>query len=302
MSAGEELDEVVEAYVEGDRQADGGPHGIAAADPVPELEHVGSVDAEILDGFRVGGKRDKVPGNGRRIFGSLQEPCLGTFGVGHGLLGREGLRGDDKEDGFGVHFLECLGDVGAINVGDEMNLEIAGVRFEGLGRHDRAEIRAADADVDDIGDGFAGITFPRAGADVVAECLHLLEHAVDIGHDILAVNHDRAVRSVAQGNMKHGPAFGDVDLLAGEHLVDPGLEVARRRQGDQQRHGLIGDAVLGVIEKDVVELDGKLSKPPDILGEQVAHLQAIGLAVMGLEDFVCRQLCQTAHCWYPLIW
>jgi hypothetical protein len=55
--------EVLEAEGEGDGHADGGPGGVAAADPVPELEHVVGVDAELGHGLAVGRQGGEVLGN-----------------------------------------------------------------------------------------------------------------------------------------------------------------------------------------------------------------------------------------------
>ena len=49
VGAGEQFLKVVEADGNGDGQANGGPERVASADPVPELEHVVRVDAEIRD-------------------------------------------------------------------------------------------------------------------------------------------------------------------------------------------------------------------------------------------------------------
>ena len=45
---------IVWAYGEHRRKADGGVHGVAAADPIPEAKHVGGVDAEFRNFFLVG--------------------------------------------------------------------------------------------------------------------------------------------------------------------------------------------------------------------------------------------------------
>ena len=49
--------------------------------------------------------------------------------------------------------LERLGDVRAVDVGDEVDAQAGlAVGLQRLGHHDRAEVGAADADVDDVGD------------------------------------------------------------------------------------------------------------------------------------------------------
>ena len=69
VEAGEHLAEVLGTDRDHRRQADRGVHRVAAADPVPEAEHVRGVDAELRDALGVGRDRDEVLGDrvvGRR--------------------------------------------------------------------------------------------------------------------------------------------------------------------------------------------------------------------------------------------
>ena len=86
--------------------------------------------------------------------------------------------------------------------------------------HDRPEVGAADADVDDVADALAGVALPCAAAHAVGEVGHPVEHGVDLGHDVLAVDDDRRAARCAQRHVQHGAVLGDVDLLAREHGVD----------------------------------------------------------------------------------
>lgn len=45
----------------------------------------------------------------------------------------------------------------AVDVGDEMNLKMIGIRLQSLCHHQRAEVRATDADVDDVSDRLARV-------------------------------------------------------------------------------------------------------------------------------------------------
>ena len=63
--------------------------------------------------------------------------------------------------------------------------------------------------------------FHVAAADLLGEVGHLVEHGVDLGHDVLAVDDDRLPLRGAQGDVQHGAVLGDVDLVAAEHGVDP---------------------------------------------------------------------------------
>lgn len=92
----EELLKVVVSDGEADGETDSGPERVSTTDPVPELEHVGLGDTELGDSGGVGGQGDKVLGDVRLFLGRLEEPLLGTLGVGDRFLGGESLGGDDE--------------------------------------------------------------------------------------------------------------------------------------------------------------------------------------------------------------
>ena len=50
---------------------------------------------------------------------------------------------------------------------------------------------------------------------------HFVQHGVDFGHDVFAVDQDRGPPRRPQGNVEHGAAIGDVDFVAAKHGVDP---------------------------------------------------------------------------------
>ncbi|MNC58042.1 hypothetical protein D3C77_617120 [compost metagenome] len=52
--------------------------------------------------------------------------------------------------------------MGAIDVGDEVHLQVIFVGAQRLGDHHRAEIGATDTDVDHVLDRLAGVAFPLA--------------------------------------------------------------------------------------------------------------------------------------------
>ena len=159
MEAVEHGAEVVRADGDHGGEADGAIHGVAAADPIPELEHVVGVDAELRHLLGVGRDGDEVLGDGRLVAAeALQGPVAGGVGVGHGLEGGEGLGGDEEEGFVGFEVNDCFGEVGSVDVGDEAEGEIAlRVVLESLVGHDGTEVGAADADVDDVLDALAGV-------------------------------------------------------------------------------------------------------------------------------------------------
>ena len=68
------------------------------------------------------------------LLGCLEEPLACRIGVGHGLLGGEGLRGNQEEGGGGVKALQRFGDVGTIDVGDKVYMQ----PWLGIGRQGSA--------------------------------------------------------------------------------------------------------------------------------------------------------------------
>ncbi|MDV7400950.1 hypothetical protein RZS08_56560, partial [Arthrospira platensis SPKY1] len=112
------------------------------------------------------------------------------------------------------------------------------VGLERLADHQGSEVRAADADIDDIGDHLAGMAAPRPAAHSLAEAAHLLEHGQDVRHDVVAVDHNGGTRAVAQSRVQDRPALGRVDLVASEHRVTAAFEVTCLCELDQERHGL----------------------------------------------------------------
>ena len=112
--------EVVRADGEHRREADRRVHRVAPADPVPEPEHVGRVDAELRDLCRVGRDGDEMLGHGLFVAAEpCERPVARRVGVGHRLQRGEGLGGDDEQGLRRVEVADGLGEIGAVDIGDE---------------------------------------------------------------------------------------------------------------------------------------------------------------------------------------
>ena len=59
---------------------------------------------------------------------------------------------------------------------------------QGLVGHHRPEIGPADADVDDVADGFACVPFPLTGSDGVREARHAIQDLMHFGHHVHTVD------------------------------------------------------------------------------------------------------------------
>jgi hypothetical protein len=92
MKAGEQLAESLGPDGEHRRQSDRAVHGIAAADPIPEAEHIVRVDAELAHGLTVGRDGDEMLRHSRVGAKPVEGPAPRRRGIGHGLERRERLR------------------------------------------------------------------------------------------------------------------------------------------------------------------------------------------------------------------
>lgn len=264
VTTSKELVEVVVANVEGDGKTNGGPDRVTATDPVSETEHVLLVNTELGDLDLVGGEGDEVLGNGRLILCRLEEPLLGSVGVGGSLGSGEGLGCDEEEGCLGVRVLEGLRHVGAVNVGDKVELEVVSVRLECLGDHDGTAVRrigtrendinksdkqnsqigTTNTDVDNSVNLLARVTGPLATPDLLGELLHVLEDGVDLLNDALSVNLHLLVGSVAECGVVHGSVLGEVDLLTLEHVISELLNLGLACELGEELKCFIGDEVL----------------------------------------------------------
>lgn len=122
------------------------------------------------------------------------------------------LRCNDKQCSFGIQLLQSFSHMCPINIGHKMNGRTTLVGLQRLRHHQRSlepvkiyekddktteinlraykvlkyQIGAANADIDNVGDGLARETLPGAVPDLVSEFSHMLQNAVNIGHYLKA--------------------------------------------------------------------------------------------------------------------
>ena len=102
------------------------------------------------------------------------EPAPGRMRVGHGLNGGESLGCNQEQRALRLQILEHAREFIAINIGDKVKALARGGKFsQRQHRHLRPQVRAANADVDDIGDG-----------RVTAHLLRIGQHGVQRGMNL----------------------------------------------------------------------------------------------------------------------
>jgi hypothetical protein len=234
VESGKHVAKIVRAngYYRG--QADRAVHRIAAADPVPEAEHIRGIDAELADRVLVRRNGDEMARHRRIGAELLYRPPTRGRGIGHSLKRREGLRGDDKQGLRCIQIVRRLDEIGAVDIGDEPEAHrpVAVGPKRPVG-HLGAEIGAADADVDDVADSSTGMAGPDARANLLGKGRHPVENLVDLRNHVVAVDLDPRASRGTQGDVKNGAFLGDIDLLAAEHLIPPGSDAARLRQAKE---------------------------------------------------------------------
>ncbi len=298
-----ELHVVFEADAESDGETDGRPQRIAAANPVPEFEHVCRVDTEFGNGFGVGGECDEVLCDSGLVTAKcLEDGSLCGFGVRHGFKSRERLGSNDEERFFDVHLLEGFSHVGAVDVGNKIDFRgglacdrLFCIRLQSFGDHHRTEVGTADTDVYHVLDGFAGVAFPLAAADEVGEFFHVLEHGANFRHHVLAIDANRLVALVTQSGVEHGAFFGGVNLFASEVLGAHVFETRELEKVLELCHGFVGDDVLGVVEEESAGFSAELFGTSRVLCEEFLHLPSLGDFGMGLKGLPFHRICQFRH-------
>ena len=169
---------------------------------------------------------------------------------------------------------------------------------QGFVRHDRAEIRSADADVDDGANGFAGVPFPVTAAHSLGKVGHLVQHGVHVRHDVLAVDSDLLIPRRAQRHVQHRAVFGDVDLIPAEHRVDALAQAALLGEIEQQFERLVGDAVLGVVQVQAGRFNRQTLAALGVLGEQRPEMNVAHDFIVRRQGLPCRALgdrCDVSH-------
>ena len=116
-------------------------------------------------------------------------------------------------------------------------------------RHFGAEMRAADADIDHVGDGTA--------PDAVGKAGHAAAGFGDLGHDVLACDPDRATREVAQRGVQHRAVLSLVDGFACEHRGAADGDACGFGKFQECRTRGRGQGGLGIVKEHAIEAGRK---------------------------------------------
>jgi hypothetical protein len=93
---------------------------------------------------------------------------------------------------------------------------------------------------------------------------------MDFRNHILPVHRNRAFPGYAKGNVQNRASFCRINFVAAKHRIDPRLQTGLAHQSDQQVHGFVRDAVLGVVQKKTRALSGQPLSTARIRREEFA--------------------------------
>ena len=284
MRAGQQRTEMRGAHGDRDRQAYRRPQRIAPADPFPEAQR--AADAELRCSCHIGRQRNEMLGN--RAFAVLrsaigQKPGTDGMCVEHGLGRGERLRGHEEQRAFGAHARQHMAQLMAVDIGDEMKpLVGAAPIFERIDHDFRSQMRAAYADIDDVGDLGARAHLLGQREHRVQRVMHRVQRRAHRSrHGTLA--QQPAVARHAQQPVHRGTLFGSIDGRAGEHLVAALRQTALLCEVCQQLLGCGRDAVLGQISKYMRRLLAQ-------------RREALGVGGKGLDDIEFRHFLLVMAC------
>ena len=120
VRAREHRGEVLPAHRERDREPDGRPDRVAAANPVPHREPPMRRDPELVHRFVVRRHRDALRRD-RRLAAVLEQPLARGARVRERLERREGLRADHEQRRLGIAAFEHVLERDAVDVRDEVH-------------------------------------------------------------------------------------------------------------------------------------------------------------------------------------
>ncbi len=282
--AREQFLEPVHADGDGHGQSHRPPDRIAPAHPVPQREAQLGRDAEGGCSLGIGGDRGEMFFHRSLAPQRLGEPGFGQIRVGQGLAGGEGLGGDDEQRRLRLRLRQRAREVVRIGIGDKRK-RLRRIRLapERPGEHARAEVGAADADVDHRAHRLAAMAQQALAANGVAEGAHALLGLAHQRHDIAARREH--LQPGAQRHVQHGAVFGVIDMLAFEHARAPALDPGLPRQIDEQRERGVGYAVLGVIEQQRARLQAEFLRALGVAREQIAHAHVRHFGLVRVQRF-----------------
>jgi hypothetical protein len=271
----EHLAEPFRPHRQHQRQPDRPPQRIAPADIVAKAEDPLGGDAER--GGLLHRRTDRGEMAGRLPFPDRRrQGGARAFGIRHRLERGEGLRGDQDQRGAQIDARQHIGQMRPVDVRHHMDIGAVGMGRQRAQRHLGPERRAADADMDDMGEPPAAGRCDRTRPHAARETRHPGKRVANLGPHIAAGHCQPSAIGVAQGHVQHRAALAFVDRRATEHRVAARAKPGRIGKREQRVPCRGCQRGAGIVEAQPVGLDRKRAGPAGIGGKQIAHAGGVG--------------------------
>ena len=269
------------------RQPDGRPQGIAPADPVPDREHAVAADTKLHRPLRTARYGGEVLRQIDIVAEIGFQPIARRLGIQHRLLGGERLADHDEQGGPRIERLQKRSQLRPVEIRHIVHTQRrVADGAQRLINHLRPQIGAADAYIHDVANRHALMPHALAGTQRFSKLAHPLPGTLHLWHHIALRIGERRCRA-AQRDMQNSTIFGDVDVITGEHPSNPLGEERLFRQLDQQGKRFGRHALLGEIEKNVVEREAESFSTLRVAGEQFAEMNLLCFLAMSTKIRPC---------------
>ena len=234
---------------------------------------------------------------GHRLFTQRRgDPLARGVRVGHRLQRGERFRANDDERRTGIECPRQVSELGAVDIRHAMHPDPRHCMVpKRPQRHDDAEVRSADPDVDDIGKALPPAAANAALVYRVDERAEPVQLGLDLPRHRDTIGPESVRSSAAQRDMQRRPPLGLVDRLAGIHCRARGFHAGFPRQPQQQLPRARRQEIPRIVEQQVARAHRKPFESPVVPGEQPGqrHLRDL-FTMMGLERPPRRQVRRVA--------
>ena len=148
---------------------------------------------------------------------------------------------------------------------------VVGEVFEGGAEQARAQLGAADADVDDVGNRLSVKSFPFAAAHALADGFHALAYRADVRADVFAIDDEGLVGGGTQAVVQRRTVFAGIDVVAASDGGDALGDARFIHPLLPQRFGLRVDVIFGEIEVDAGVFQCPVGDAAWLGGEPFGH-------------------------------
>ena len=236
----------------------------------------------------------------------LVEPLQRRAGIDHGFQRREALAGNNEQGTLRAngsqHFLQGV----AVHIADEMKaFATHGMRAHGTHCHIRPQVRAANTDIDDVGDGCIVMHRLGKGQKSLSGRIHLLPYGLKRSGQPVGIGsaqqpvHDLALLArIDGGTRKHGIAPGQYLSRFGQRQqLPPNIAIYMR----------LGGIYMKQFACRIVHRAAELFQPPGVGHECSTHIKMFFLLAsnpfarrgkprsQSLQDLPFTALVQSRH-------